>query len=107
MASPRYPNLAAELVPTRINQLWVADLTYVRLRSTFVFLAVLFDAFSRYCVGWSPMTQPRAELVIDALKMALRRRQRRWAWSTTPIRASSTRAPSTSRCCRDMAFDRA
>ncbi len=72
---PRYPNLAADLVPTAINQLWVADLTYVRLRSTFVFVAVVLDAFSRRCVGWSLMTHLRAELVIDALKMALRRRQ--------------------------------
>ncbi len=53
---PRYPNLAADLVPTAINQLWVADLTYVRLRSTFVFVAVVLDAFSRRCVGWSLMT---------------------------------------------------
>lgn len=71
----RYPNIAAELTPTAINQLWVADLTYVRLRSTFVFAAVILDAFSRRCVGWSLMTHLRAELVIDALKMALRRRQ--------------------------------
>ena len=71
----RYPNIAAELAPTAINQLWVADLTYVRLRSTFVFAAVILDAFSRRCVGWSLMTHLRAELVIDALKMALRRRQ--------------------------------
>lgn len=74
---PRYANLAAELAPTAINQLWVADLTYVRLRSTFVFVAVVLDAFSRRCVGWSLMTHLRAELVIEALKMALRRRQPR------------------------------
>lgn len=72
---PRYPNLAADLVPTGLNQLWVADLTYVRLRSTFVFLAVILDVFSRFCVGWSLMTHLRAELVIEALQMALRRRR--------------------------------
>lgn len=71
----RYPNIAAALTPTAINQLWVADLTYVRLQSTFVFVAVILDAFSRRCIGWSLMTHLRAELVIDALKMALRRRQ--------------------------------
>ncbi len=71
----RYLNIAAELTPTAINQLWVADLTYVRLRSTFVFVAVILDAFSRRCVGWSLMTHLCAELVIDALKMPLRRRQ--------------------------------
>ena len=72
---PRHPNLAADLVLTDLNQLWVADLTYVRLRSTFVFLAVVLDVFSRRCVGWSLMTHLRAELVIDALQMALRRRR--------------------------------
>lgn len=71
----RYPNLAAEFVPTGIDQLWVADLTYVRLRSTFVFVAVVLDAFSRRCIGWSLMTHLRAELVIEALQMALRRRR--------------------------------
>jgi transposase InsO family protein len=71
----RYPNLAGEFTPTGIDQLWVADLTYVRLRSTFVFVAVVLDAFSRRCIGWSLMTHLRAELVIDALEMALRRRR--------------------------------
>ena len=59
---PRYPNLSADFVPTGIDQLWVADLTYVRLRSTFVFVAVILDAFSRRCIGWSLMTHLRAEL---------------------------------------------
>jgi putative transposase len=70
----RYPNLAGEFTPTGIDQLWVADLTYVRLRSAFVFVAIVLDAFSRRCIGWSLMTHLRAELVIDALHMALRRR---------------------------------
>jgi len=69
------PNLAAGRALTAVNQLWVADLTYIRLRSTWVFLAVILDAFSRRCIGWSLMTHLRAELVIDALKMALRRRK--------------------------------
>lgn len=72
---PRHPNLAAEFVPTGINQLWVADLTYVRLRSAFVFVAVVLDAFSRRCIGWALMTQLHAEVVIEALQMALLRRQ--------------------------------
>jgi putative transposase len=71
----RYPNLAADFAPTGIDQLWVADLTYVRLRSAFVFVAVVLDAFSRRCIGWSLMTHLRAELVIEALQMALRRRR--------------------------------
>ncbi|MGH7750238.1 MAG: IS3 family transposase, partial [Candidatus Dormibacteria bacterium] len=71
---PRYPNLAADVAPTRIDQLWVADLTYVRLRSAFIFVAVVLDAFSRRCIGWSIATYLRAELVIEALHMALRSR---------------------------------
>jgi putative transposase len=74
---PRHPNLAADAVLTGIDQLWVADLTYVRLRSSFVFVAVILDAFSRRCIGWSLMTQLQAEIVIEALAMALRRRRPR------------------------------
>ena len=48
-----YPNLAKDMVLTRINQLWVADITYIRLQVEFVYLAVLLDAFSRRCIGWA------------------------------------------------------
>jgi len=74
---PRYPNLASDAVLSGIDQLWVADLTYVRLRCSFVFVAVILDAFSRRCIGWSLMTQLQAEIVIEALAMALRRRRPR------------------------------
>ena len=43
---PIYPNLSAQMVPTAINQLWIADLTYIRLRTEFIYLAVVLDAFS-------------------------------------------------------------
>ena len=48
-----YPNLAAGIQPRGLNQLWVADLTYLRLRDEFVYLAVLLDAFSRRVIGWA------------------------------------------------------
>ena len=48
-----YPNLAKDMVLTDINQLWVADITYIRLEVEFVYLAVLLDAFSRSCIGWA------------------------------------------------------
>src|SRR3984893_9026516 len=48
-----YPNLAKDMVLTRINQLWLADITYIRLQVEFVYLAVLLDAFSRRCIGWA------------------------------------------------------
>lgn len=50
---PVYPNLAREMTPTAINQLWVADITYIRLRTEFVYLAVVLDAFSRRVIGWA------------------------------------------------------
>src|SRR5262249_10959440 len=66
-----WPNLARHMVPTTINQLWVADITYVRLAEAFVYLAVILDAFSRKVVGWALADHLRAELAITALEMAL------------------------------------
>lgn len=48
---PVYPDLARQMRPTAVNQLWVADITYIRLRTEFVYLAVVLDAFSRRVVG--------------------------------------------------------
>jgi transposase InsO family protein len=70
-----YPNLARGMVLTGIDQLWVADITYIRLRVEFVFLAVVLDAFSRSCVGWALQHSLEAALVLEALRMALRRRR--------------------------------
>ena len=72
---PIYPNLAKDLVLTGINQLWVADITYIRLEVEFVYLAVLLDAFSRRCVGWALQRSLEAALVLEGLRMALRRRR--------------------------------
>jgi len=69
-----WPNLAREMEPTTINQLWVADITYVHLNEAFVYLAVILDAVSRKVVGWSMAEHLRAELALDALAMALERR---------------------------------
>lgn len=72
---PIYPNLAQGMVLTGIDQLWVADITYIRLQVEFVFLAVVLDAFSRSCVGWALQRSLEAALVLAALRMALRRRR--------------------------------
>ena len=72
---PVYPNVAREMKATAINQLWVADITYIRLRAEFVYLAVVLDAFSRRVVGWSLGRTLEAELAIAALRMALIERQ--------------------------------
>jgi transposase InsO family protein len=69
-----YPNLAPDLVLTDINQLWVADITYIRLRQEFIYLAALLDAYSRRCIGWALARYLDARLPLAALKMALQRR---------------------------------
>jgi len=65
---PVYPNLAKGLVLTCINQLWVADITYIRLLCEFVYLAVILDAFSRRVIGWALGKTLQADLAIAALK---------------------------------------
>ena len=69
-----YPNLARGLVLTGVDQLWRADITYVRLREEFVFLAVILDAFSRRVIGWALDRNMEDELTLTALRMALSRR---------------------------------
>jgi len=66
-----FPNLAWRLQPSAINQLWVADITYVRLAEGFAYLAVMLDAFSRRAIGWAMADHLRAELALEALDMAL------------------------------------
>ena len=57
------------------NQAWVADITYVRLPTTFVYLACVLDAYSRRCVGWKLSRQIDAHLALEALEMALTQRR--------------------------------
>jgi putative transposase len=71
---PVYPNLARDLVLTGLNQLWVADITYIRLELEFVFLAVILDAYSRRVIGWALDRTLEDELTTAALHMALERR---------------------------------
>jgi putative transposase len=69
-----YPNLTRELVLSNINQLWVADITYIRLLREFIYLAVLLDAFSRRCIGWAISRHIDTQLTLSALQMALNTR---------------------------------
>jgi putative transposase len=69
-----YPNLARTMVLTGMDQLWVADITYIRLREEFVFLAVILDAFSRRVIGWALDRSLEDQLTLAALIMALSRR---------------------------------
>jgi len=72
---PIYPNLAKDLALNSIDQLWVADITYIRLQLEFVYLAVLLDAFSRRCIGWALQRSLEAALALEALRMALGQRR--------------------------------
>lgn len=74
-AAYRYPNLVADLVIERIDQVWLADITYIRLPTTFVYLACIIDACSRRCVGWRLSRTIDTRLTLAALEMALAQRQ--------------------------------
>jgi putative transposase len=69
-----YLNLASRMKLTSINQLWVADITYIRLQLEFVFLAVILDAFSRKVVGWEMGRSLATSLPLAALNKAIRQR---------------------------------
>ena len=66
-----YPNLAEAMELTAINQLWVADITYIRLRWEFVFLAIVLDAFSRKAIGWELGRTLETRLALAALEAAI------------------------------------
>jgi putative transposase len=70
-----YLNLAARMKLSGINQLWVADITYIRLKAEFVYLAVILDGFSRKVVGWALDRTLAVRLTIGALEQAIERRQ--------------------------------
>ncbi|HSB75035.1 MAG TPA: IS3 family transposase [Terriglobales bacterium] len=75
-----YPNLLREGRPTGLDAVWVADITYIRLREQFVYLATLMDAFSRRVVGWCLSQEIDRQLVLTALERSLARRQPPLAW---------------------------
>jgi putative transposase len=68
-----YPNLIKELEVKGRNQAWVADITYIRILTGFLYLAVVLDLFSRKVIGWALSEQIDAQLTLAALRMALRR----------------------------------
>jgi putative transposase len=70
-----YFNLAARMTLTGVDQLWVADITYIRLRREFVYLAVVIDRYSRKVIGWELDRTLAARLTVSALEQAIERRQ--------------------------------
>ena len=76
-ALPVYSNLIKNRKVKSINAIWVADITYIRIRSSFVYLAALLDLYSRRIVGWAISKRIDTELCVTALQMALESRQAR------------------------------
>lgn len=71
----RYPNLIADLVVARPDQVWQADITYIRLPTGFIYLACILDSYSRRCVGWALSRTIDTDLTVAALAVALVTRQ--------------------------------
>jgi transposase InsO family protein len=76
-ALPVYPNLLKNRRIRAVNQAWVADITYIRIRSSFVYLAAILDLYSRKIVGWAISKRIDTELCVTALRMALETRSAR------------------------------
>jgi len=72
---PRYPNLIKGIVTTCLNQVWLSDITYIRIRTGFVYLSAILDAYSRKVIGYAVSTSLDTALTLEALKMAIARRQ--------------------------------
>jgi transposase InsO family protein len=72
---PVYPHLVPHLTVSGLDQLWIAELTYIRLPREFGYLAVILDAYSRRCIGWALECSLETGLSVTALQMALRRRR--------------------------------
>lgn len=70
-----YPNLLKGIVPSQVNQAWVADITYIRLPKRFCYLAAILDAYSRRCIGWKLSLEINSDLALAALDMALASRR--------------------------------
>lgn len=71
---PVYRNVAGDMILSGIDQLWVADITYIRLKTEFVYLAVVLDAYSRRVIGWALDRTMETKLVLTALRMAMAQR---------------------------------
>jgi transposase InsO family protein len=99
---PVYPNLARDIAPDGVNQLWRADITYIRLRAEFVYLAVVLDAYSRRVVGWALGRTLEAELAVSALAMALRQPRPAPGLCIIPTAACSMPRSATTSPCNDL-----
>jgi transposase InsO family protein len=71
----RYPNLLPEMGVTGLDQVWVADITYIRIKNGFVYLAIILDVYSRRVVGWAISKRLTAEIALEALECAIEHRK--------------------------------
>jgi len=71
---PVYPNLIKDMVITRLNQVWIADITYIRIQTGFVYLAAILDAYSRRAIGYAISGSIDTALTLKALRMAVNNR---------------------------------
>ena len=71
----RYPNLIKDIEIDGLDQVWISDITYVRLPTTFCYLAAILDAYSRRCLGWHLSRQIDTRRSLSALEMALAARR--------------------------------
>jgi len=72
---PRYSNLIKGMVIGRLNQVWLSDITYIRIRAGFVYLAAILDAFSRRVIGYAISAGLDSSLTLEALRMAIANRR--------------------------------
>jgi putative transposase len=72
---PRYPNLIKGKLISRLNQVWLADITYIRIRTGFVYLAAILDAYSRKVIGYAISTALETTLTVEALRIAIEHRK--------------------------------
>lgn len=72
---PIYKNLIKDLEVTKLNQVWVADLTYILLPKGHIYLAAILDRYSRRCIGWALSKNIDADLALEALEMAIKKRK--------------------------------
>ena len=72
---PVYPNLIRGMTDSRLNQVWVADITYIRIRTGFVYLATILDAYSRKVIGYAISRKIDTALTLEALRMVIARRR--------------------------------
>jgi putative transposase len=71
---PRYPNLIKDMAINKLNKVWLADITYIRIETGFVYLAAILDAYSLRVIGYAVSKRMDTELTLSALRMAIAKR---------------------------------